>query len=321
MAKGQYIRIRYGNSTDFSDLIFTDGVYQDLYLDGAIGKSQYNVIEYGNRNENNVFTPNKKILEKYLYAEFIGGEWLVELMNIISLCDTIYLTNKNGETSKIIELKIEADTKEISKIQVKFVISRTVWEVSPSINTSLLGTPSATITLTPINNGSAVISDNNPYFTDPASNYLQDGYYIVLNTSENKYYAYRKIGITWNIIIPSFTDRFYDSLNNNPTYYVIKYNESPSIAVTPLPTIYSLADEGGGSYKITGECLDGYFIQLYGSADNITYTEIGTVKLAAVFNNDGITFNPGSYTYFKLGLIDYTFTVLLYTSEVEYPYP
>jgi hypothetical protein len=336
--QGRFIKLNYSNSNDFGGILFSDNIFQDLYLDGTLGEKKIDFIEYANKNETNEVSFTKKVMEESVKIKTIGGEWIYELLCFISLCDKIYINNKVGELDEVIEMKVDPpDTKDICLITCTFILKRIVWNLCNSNPLQILTCPVSTQDI------QGTIVDNNPIYTTGNGSITTGGivhviaigdYLCVFNSSgtigipaDNKYYIIKRIDspLLWEFIQPSIFSRFLD-LNNLDIYsqanfyYVLKQNEISNgkyYPVTQFPTLISVSLIAG-TLTITGECLDGYFIQAYHSTDGSTFTNIGNVINASNFNANGIilTHAMGHY-WFKLALINCYYTVCYYSNVIE----
>jgi len=321
MAQGKYIRLRYLNSNDFEGLIFSDGFYQDLFLEGTLGEIKCETIEFGNKNENGEFSFTKKIKEYSVVLKVVGGEQLFELLNLISLCDNVLISNKVGEINSVIEMKVEADTNNISLISCRFILKRVVW-------TSCNNNPLAEMS-NPISTQDVVktISKSNIIYTTPLG--VIGEYYGLLDNEAGsltygKFAIIKRVAapINWEFIPANLSSRFKDLGSANPSFFYMKDIKDEIVGnfhpVTQLPTITEVINNGGGSITLKGVCLDGFILEAYESADNVTFASASGYVTSSVFNADGITFNATG-PHFKLALIDYTYTICLYSDSKILP--
>jgi len=322
MAQGSFIKLTYSNSNDFGgEIIFSDNVPYELFLYGTLGESKIEFIEFVNKNENNEVSFTKKIMEESITIKTMGGEWIYKLLCFISMCDNVKVNNKLGELDTVLEMKVEADTKKISLINVKFIIKRTIWEQRDNNPVVALGCPVSTQDVV------ATIADNNAIYT--AKTATLGEYYCLWNSTDstihnppnNKYYIIKRVDSTagWEFIEPTMYSRFKD-LNQTDFYYVLKQNEAPDgiyFPVTQMPTLNDVTIAGANTLA-EGECPSGYLVQVYESVDNINFFAVGAIVTADTFNANGIIFTPTAGRYFfKLALINYLFTVCLYSKSVN----
>jgi hypothetical protein len=109
MAKRELIKIKFLNTCDGNDEVYSNGFYFEEYLDGVMGQPTYEHEENANENNEKEIEFTRKVMKKYINFVTFGDEHKADVLNKIRLADYKILISKANETYVINEMEVEGD--------------------------------------------------------------------------------------------------------------------------------------------------------------------------------------------------------------------
>lgn len=305
----KYLKIKYRNSCDLAGSVFTQSAtnfWYVQYFDVDIGTPTYELVEEGGEDGHKNFRKDlQRLAKKYTFTTVVP-EYLFDALNHITLHDTIFITTKLDERSRVFNFTVSSPDwigdGEYCQVTCTFNVD---YSISTNCCTETINTYRPCISCNVGFTAESVIDYTNVIFTDPLSNSVEDGqYYLVGDLSGTDVinlvlYFYRIKDNVWveypgksGWAICTATGQYYFG----GTYWL------------PYKMIYSITDNGAGSYvTVKGFTLPNTWIQLYKSTDGVTYTTAGAVTSGATFQNAGLQVAglvSGTTYYFKFYLYD-----------------
>ena len=118
-------QIRYTNTCDLYPYYFEDGWSGLIYLDAHLAETELDLYEEGEEDGEGVFQADlKRGRKEYLLRTGLVTQQRVELLYLLPLFDTIYLTLQTGEVVQVFNLSVsheyQFDDKQESTVELRF---------------------------------------------------------------------------------------------------------------------------------------------------------------------------------------------------------
>ena len=282
------IKIEYWNTCDFADILYQTDWKQRLYIDTEISRPEYPIeIETNKDGEGNDIPEFQRWQKRYKF-KLVMPEFLTDALTLATLHDNIYITDKFGESAKVIVGSFLVSVNWVkdcyAECEIQFDVDYFV--KSTCCNNLILADCYAT-TVDPVID---IISDADIIFTDPLKVGVQDGdRYIVTNSEltgnvgQIYFYSYKKRGEWVNSEAPA------ETLVLNLTYGEYYYFDGVSWQLWLKPTDVSCAD---GVITIKGFSLPNTFVKLYYKcATDDDFVLFAQILKASEFASDGFVLN------------------------------
>lgn len=316
---GKYLRLSYGNSCDFDGIHFSDGEIFDMYIDGILSHPIIEHEESKTENSDNESDFTKRVMTIKYMLIFTGDQWVKELINFIRLCDYKMLTDRAGDVYAIEDMIIEGETEQgAGRFECLITARRIIWEKCCD-NMTELDCDNYQYT------AQDVISTGSPLYTNPQSVGIGTYYvafdgsnYILVQRAVNgtELGYWNKIGVASNHIIKTLAE-----LYGYKVRYMRDQNALPgSYDLVQCPYLEAMTPESTNQ-RFTGQAPEGYMVQVYTSADDITYTAVAGTHTAEEYTQDGIvkaTALLSNYNYIAL-LVRGTGTICSVSNMLEIP--
>lgn len=322
-----YLKIKYRNSCDLGGAVFQqpcNAFWFTLYLPVDVGKSTFELIEEGREDgDKNFISDFKKLTKTYEFTTVVA-EYMLDALAAIALHDTIYITLKNDEVSRVFNFKVNNNGWNDKGGEVNVTVQFTVrydlttgccgnekisYHACYSCNTRI--TPEDWVDI----NSLATTQYEDRDWLMAGYPDIDTGEYFV-----NKLYRYRYsnsylqsrdniAGVVGGYTEYTGRDLELICFTHNSVAVKFYYKDGywrPCLFIRDI-------EVSGTSATVRAWMLPDTFAQLYHSPDGITYTAVGSPVLAGTMQNSGVTKTgcPAGVNYFK---------VLFYDNNCEYGY-
>ncbi len=113
-----FLKIEYSNTKDFAGrVLYQNGFVNRIYLNTDVKRPTFPITEDGVENGNKDFIATFQKWEKrYSFTDHMA-EYLVDAISLLPLHDSVWVTFKNGESNKIIDILVEVDWDDIGETE------------------------------------------------------------------------------------------------------------------------------------------------------------------------------------------------------------
>lgn len=280
------IKIEYWNTCDFADILYQTNWKQRLYIDTEISRPEYPVeIETNKDGEGNDIPEFQRWQKRYKF-KLVMPEFLTDALTLATLHDNIFITDKFGESAKVIVGSFLVSVNWIKDCYAEC-------EIQFDVDYFIKGTCCDNIELGECYDATVdpiidIITDADIIYTNPLEVGVQDGdRYIVTNSEltgnvgQIYYYSY-ELGEWVNSEVPA------ETLVLNLTDSEYYYFDGEEWHLWLESTNVSCRD---GIITIKGFSLPNTFVKLYYKCvvgDFILFEQILT---ASEFAGDGFVLN------------------------------
>ena len=307
----EFLKIKYRNSCDLAGSLFTatkPSFSYVIYLNVDVGKSIYEYTEEGRDDGEKNFIPDFKKLAKVYEFTTLVPEYILDCLYSIMLHDTIVITLKNDETSRVRNFKVQQngwnDFGSMCNVTVQFTVDYVI-STGCCGNEKLTFEPCKACEPFTIAKWDTIFSE---YYTNPNESGINAGNYCIFSKilpTDNLIFRWH-IQRGWvqymanKLDCISFT---YDGINYK-LYYDGEFWQ-------PMQFIRD-AVKSGTSVTVRCWMRPNSFGQLYKSTDGVTYTAVGIPTTSGTMQNAGVTaVGLAGTVYFK---------VLMYDNNCTYGY-
>lgn len=305
----EFLKIKYRNSCDLGGSIFSspkNPFYYPILLPVDIGRGTYELKEEGREDGEGTFIRDFGRLQRDYTFKLVVPEYTYDCLCYIQLHDTIYVTTKYDENSRVFNFKVgspEWMKGGACEVQVSFTVDYLI--NSGCCNNELL---------TYQNCLSCSNIEVSGWLADTDYRYLHPGldlvncyaYYLVGHLvngelTNNQLYQYSTASNGW--ISFQWKKGTVICFTQSGAYYRFWYD---GVSWQEFQVIKSIANVGA-TVVVKGYCLPNTWVRLQISSDGITYTNTGTVTACDTFSSLGIAVSgliAGGLYYFRFRLYD-----------------